>query len=640
MKKSVLLLFTFMSLTAFSQNGRYIKLGNKAFATADFYRAAYYYRMALDKKNTDSSIPFYSNGRADSEKPGSGQVFLWYRLAESCRLSHNFNAAQDAYEQVLHSNEAAKYPLAGLWDGICLIANGNYSPALGILGRFKKSFKGDATYLKLAEHGIADCRFAMKQNEARPKSWVERSSGTWNSGEGNYAMIKSGDRSWFTSSRIMNGDKIPRNRIYYLARRSEVPVAINLTNGNVSLDEQYGTPAISGDKLYVTGWYKSDGKIHYTIYLSRYTNGRWQTLKKLNNLVNTNGFSALQPYATPDGKKLFFVSDKPGGLGGYDIWVSDLNDQGQPIDAINAGDVINSEFDEECPFFDNANNRLVFSSNGHPGVGGMDIFESDEKHGQWSPPVNLGIGINSPGDDLYFYEDPAIKDDFYFSSDRGSQCCLSIFDGHFLHRLIVGKIADCDTSAGLAKVRVSAVDTTTEKTLVSVLTGMNGVYRLSVPLDAGVKLIAEKEGYFRKVVTLIKSGDTDSLPQICLSRLNVNRPIVIKNILYDFNSAALRPQSKIALDTIVKMMKDNPGIKIEIRSHTDSVGSKVYNLELSQRRAQACVDYIISKGISFDRLMAKGYGESMPVAPNSMSDGSDNPAGRQLNRRTEFVVKE
>jgi outer membrane protein OmpA-like peptidoglycan-associated protein len=136
-----------------------------------------------------------------------------------------------------------------------------------------------------------------------------------------------------------------------------------------------------------------------------------------------------------------------------------------------------------------------------------------------------------------------------------------------------------------------------------------------------------------------KNVDTLFSPDICLQAFKVDEPIVIKNILYDFNMADLRPESKIALDNIVDILNDNPHIKIELGSHTDSIGNIAYNFTLSQQRAQSCVDYIVSKGIDKGRIIAKGYGESKPLAPNSLPNGHDNPEGRQLNRRTEFTVK-
>jgi outer membrane protein OmpA-like peptidoglycan-associated protein len=156
------------------------------------------------------------------------------------------------------------------------------------------------------------------------------------------------------------------------------------------------------------------------------------------------------------------------------------------------------------------------------------------------------------------------------------------------------------------------------------------------------ELIFEKNGYFSK--TLAGYADIGIGPlltaNMCLKNFSVNKPILIKNILYDFNKATLRPESEKALDEIVSVLKTNPGIRIELSSHTDSVGSNSYNMNLSQGRAQSCVDYIISKGISAERLTAKGYGKTRPVAPNSLPNGHDNPSGRELNRRTEFTVIE
>src|SRR6202012_2687662 len=154
--------------------------------------------------------------------------------------------------------------------------------------------------------------------------------------------------------------------------------------------------------------------------------------------------------------------------------------------------------------------------------------------------------------------------------------------------------------------------------------------------------VIEKNGYFTKTIPMPLQGkmsrDTLNNPEICLQALKVNKPIVLKNILYDFGKPSLRPESEIVLNELVTLLKDNPKIRIELSSHTDSIGSDAFNQNLSQLRAQLCVDYIVSRGISKDRLIAKGYGKSRPIAPNSLPNGQDNPEGRQLNRRTEFTV--
>ncbi|MEO6633662.1 MAG: OmpA family protein, partial [Mucilaginibacter sp.] len=173
----------------------------------------------------------------------------------------------------------------------------------------------------------------------------------------------------------------------------------------------------------------------------------------------------------------------------------------------------------------------------------------------------------------------------------------------------------------------------------TVETSATGNYLFEIDNKKGYRLRIEKDGYFSKIIPVtLKGSDTLFNPLTCLQQYQVNKPIRIKNILYDFDKATLRPESKSDLDSLVKILADNPGFEIELASHTDSIGSDVYNLNLSQLRAQECVNYIISKGVNKDRLYAKGYGKNRPIAPNTFPDGTDNPAGRQLNRRTEFTV--
>jgi outer membrane protein OmpA-like peptidoglycan-associated protein len=191
----------------------------------------------------------------------------------------------------------------------------------------------------------------------------------------------------------------------------------------------------------------------------------------------------------------------------------------------------------------------------------------------------------------------------------------------------------------LPGVKVSLVDSVSDRVLANTVTDGGGKYFIKLPARKNYKLLFEKQGYFAKsAVVAIRTADTLITRDICLEGFVVNKPIVIENILYDFNRATLRPESLKALDGVVSIMRDNTGIKIELSSHTDSIGSAAYNMKLSQQRAQSCVDYIISKGIDKERIIARGYGKTIPVAPNSLPNGKDNPVGRQLNRRTEFKV--
>ncbi|MEP6611272.1 MAG: OmpA family protein, partial [Mucilaginibacter sp.] len=447
---------------------------------------------------------------------------------------------------------------------------------------------------------------------------------------------------WFTASRYDTRQKKYLNNIYKIGAQNTLGAAfVKPGDAETGTYTEYGTPSLtqSGKRIYFTAWRKNGNKINLAIYYGQFVNNRWTTLVKLNSNVNTNGYNALQPFVTGDGKRLFFASDKPGGQGGMDLWVSNLDNDGNPLDATNLGNKINSPEDEAAPFYDAGNNKLIYSSKGFTGLGGFDFFESYNNKGQWGVPVNLGYPLNSSKDDLYYFEDPADNRRSYISSDRESDCCLNLFEVNYKQLFINGKISRCDSGKVLQGVKISLVDTTTNQVLNTVETSATGNYLFEIDNKKGYRLRIEKDGYFSKIIPVtLKGSDTLFNPLTCLQQYQVNKPIRIKNILYDFDKATLRPESKSDLDSLVKILADNPGFEIELASHTDSIGSDVYNLNLSQLRAQECVNYIISKGVNKDRLYAKGYGKNRPIAPNTFPDGTDNPAGRQLNRRTEFTV--
>jgi outer membrane protein OmpA-like peptidoglycan-associated protein len=382
---------------------------------------------------------------------------------------------------------------------------------------------------------------------------------------------------------------------------------------------------------------------HTGIYLSTKQNGAWSEPKALGENVNVPGYNSMQPYITADGKYLLFSSNRPGGMGKNDLWYCVMT-SGVPGSARNMGTTINTKDDEQAPFYDAEKNLLIFSSDGRVGLGGLDFFSSEGDFGTWSAPVNMGKPLNSAKDDVYY---TALDNSHPFaagfiSSDRESICCLEVFSIKRVRKMASGLIVDCDTQLPLEGATVTLVDTVRRKTIRKTTLDATGRYSFEVDPQRYYKIIAEKENYFTKAIYFnTESLDrTDSLnnPSLCLKHYEIEKPIVLNNIYYDFNKATLREESKRVLDSVVDILKDNPKITIEMSAHTDSVGSAKYNEKLSQARAQSCVDYIISKGISSDRLIAKGYGKSKPIAPNSLPNHKDNPEGRQLNRRTEFKV--
>jgi len=630
-----------MSTQVFAQNN-FEAAGDKAFKNKNYYNAAYYYRKAIETYSSQPLLPFYPGAGAGKGRLKNRRPHLYYQIAESYRLGDNYSQAKEWYDKLIKENHESEYPLLRLWYGQCLRAAARFDEALQQLRQFKTNWRGAPEFSKVADNEIARCNFAKTQYAAPVPVNIARMHEPLNANEGDYALIKNAGNYWFTSSRHSKNKGKTSNNLYFAsADNGPDPVVVNFGN-NENKQTEYGTASItlSGKRIYLTVWYKKGDANVLGIYSSDLQNKTWSPLRKLNQNVNFQGYNALQPFVTPDGKQLFFVSDRPGGQGGYDIWLSDLDDSGDPLNAKNLGRTINTPNDEEAPFFDVVHKKLVFSSKGFTGLGGFDLFASYENKDGWSAPENVGYPINSPKDDLYYYEDPNVEGKFYISSDRDSECCLSLFELNYLPVNIAGEITLCNLNSPLPNVKVSLIDSITKQSVKQQETSLDGKYMFSV--NAGVKyqVKIEKNGYFTKVITPVTQIRNDTLQgvQTCLQPFKTNEPIVLKNILYDFNKADLRPESKNALDHLVALMNDNPELKIELSSHTDSIGSDAYNLALSQQRAEACVNYILSKGIRKERIYAKGYGKSRPAASNTLPDGKDNPAGRQMNRRTEFTV--
>jgi len=251
----------------------------------------------------------------------------------------------------------------------------------------------------------------------------------------------------------------------------------------------------------------------------------------------------------------------------------------------------------------------------------------------------MGYPFNSSKDDIYFTAINADGSKGYISSDRESSCCLEVFEVKREYISIAGIVADCKTKKPLNNASVTMFDQEIER---HVLTDETGKYEFKMDSRRPVKLNMTKENYFAlsKSYTYEEIAKADTLMYVdyCINSFKINVPIVLDNIYYEFNSAELTESSKKVLDALVIIMDDNPEMEIELGAHTDDIGTDAYNLDLSDRRAKSCVDYLISKNISVGRLTSKGYGETMPIAPNKFKKGKDNPEGRAKNRRTEFKV--
>ncbi len=410
------------------------------------------------------------------------------------------------------------------------------------------------------------------------------------------------------------------------------------------------------------------------IFSSRIDNGKWLKPRRMPRGITTKGNQETSIVFTSDGRKTFFISDRPDGFGGKDIWTANLDERGRWSEPTNLGSTLNTEYDEESLFLANDNVTLYFSSQGHSSMGGFDIFKTEFRNGRWTQPENIGYPVNTPGDDLFFVMAPDLESAFYSALQPdgygGSDNYMVTFLGPekqpdipLQHDLIAsnieplnhnlmeqqvevvtvpmtilrGKVLDEKDETPLTAV-IELYDNETEELLAQFSSSAEtGEYVISLPggKNYGISVQVDEYLFHSENINISEAVvSREIINDIKLKKVEVGESIVLNNIFFDTGAATLRPESYAELGVLNKLMLDNPSIKIEISGHTDNVGSAAINQRISEQRARSVVEFLIERGIDRDRLTYKGYGFDKPIAPN------DTPEGRQLNRRTEFEIIE
>lgn len=594
--------------------------------------------------------------------------YIAYRMAECNRLINNTPRATSAYMNALRYD----YPdsIVSLRLGQMYQKSGKYMDAI----RHYNDFLLLNPESQLALNGIKGSELApqWKQN---PNRYIVKRMEKFNSRRGEFCPMLYGekyDQLYFTSSRTPKGankDKDEtisaitgqRNNDFFLVKQDEqgnwlAPVELE-DEVNTEFDE--GTPSFSkdGNTMYYTYCAQDpEGPRTSEIYVSTRSSAKWGKGTRA-SIVKDSVTALGHPAVSPDGKYLYYVSDAVGGFGGKDIFRSRLvgNDFG-PME--NLGPDINTPGDEMFPYVRDSV-TLYFASNGHPGMGGLDLFKAtQDSTGKWHV-ENLKAPINSMGDDfgITFEGD---KEKGFFSSNRNDARGydhLYSFELPVITIFIEGIVSDVDENPiEDATVRIVGKDGLNEK----VLAKKDGTYRVELERDIRYVMMASARGYLNQNFELKTGPEEKNETYIVDFYLSpISKPVVIENIFYDFDKATLRPESQKALDEMIKVLNDNPNVTIELGAHTDRKGSDQYNERLAQRRAQSVVDYLIAGGIEKERLEAKGYGESVPKVINKkmaknydfLNEGDvlteefiltltpeQQEIADQINRRTEFKV--
>ena len=370
--------------------------------------------------------------------------------------------------------------------------------------------------------------------------------------------------------------------------------------------------------------------------------GYWEHPRRMPTTVNTDRYNEKQPSISPDGRTLYFVSNRPGGKGGYDVWSSTRDSAGQWQPAVNLGDTINTNGDEQSPFIHFDNQTLYFSSDGHTGMGRQDIFVSRrDTAGRWGIPRNVGYPINTHRSEEGLIVNAA-GTVAYYSSDIAAERGRDIYTF-----TMPAEVAPIPTSYFMGAVRdgrtrrpieaeVVLVDLGSKRELMRLRADEAGSFLVCLPVNRQYGLFASAQGYlFHSEHVNFEGSYPRSRPfrvDVMLHPIAKDEVLVMRNIFFATASYELRPESTVELDRLVLIMQQNPDVRIEIGGHTDDEGSIAYNQRLSEQRARAVVDYLVQRGIEVSRLRSVGYGASRPVAPNST------PEGRAQNRRTEAKV--
>lgn len=651
MKKAVYIIVCLL-LTAVAAGCRTPKLSE---ADAQFQRGEYYDASVTYKK-------VYNKLRKKEERPQRGEVA--FKMGRCYRLLNMSARASAAFQNALryeYPDSTTHFMLAQ-----ALHADGKYAAALRSYDKYLEFCPDDSLAINCAE----GCRTAQ-EIRARGSRYVVKQAKLFNSRRADFCPMYLGadcDQIYYTSTtEKATGDKKSeitgmKNADVFFSKKNEKgewerpePVEGEL---NTEFDE--GIVAFSPDAqtMYLTKARRElNAPTSVEIYTSTRSDAKWSAPVKFEITADTLSTFG-HPAVSPDGEYLYFVSDMPGGYGGKDIWRISLKERQGSL--VNLGPDINTEGNDDFPYV-RSDGSLYFSSDGHPGMGGLDIFRAtavgDPADLRWKV-ENMGFPINSAGDDFGITFGKG--EDGFFSSNRGDARGydhIYSFEYDPVRITIEGLVMDKDEEpVKNAIIRIVGNDGSNQKEVAR----DDGSF--SFALQRGVKyvMLAGAKCYLNQKQEFASDStmeDANYWVEFILP--SISKPSVVENIFYDYDKADLRPESKTALNELIAVLHDNPNVTIEMASHTDRWGSDTYNINLSERRAKSVVDYLVENGISRDRLQPHGYGKSRPKTVTKriarlypqFKEGDilteefiktlseeDQQAADQINRRTEFSV--
>lgn len=694
-----LLIFTLVSFGSFSQtNAELLKMGDAAMVNGQYTNAVYYYAFILYKVKQGEEAAYYPYEITTTYKepkkneqgnivppanPTKKEISLINKLASAYLNADDYENAELWYQAAInYTDPEFKHPR--YYYGLSLMYNEKFEEAKVQFEQYQTE-NGDPEdkFYQESASKIVSCQFALNPANSESKIELIEVSSDVNKGTANYGTSYVADNYiLYSSARTLENvnDSLtnplekflldlylaPINADGSIGQAERLPYPLN----SQDFHEGNAVLAADGNTIYFTRM-NPDNRNETKIYGGKKINGNWLEPYLLDPHVNVDGFRSLSPSLSNDGEKLYFSSDRPGGEGGLDLWYVKLTPDGQTGRAINLGNAINTSGDEISSFFHAKSQTLYFSSTGHIGFGGEDIYYSiyDAETDVFKQANNLGAPVNSSADDNYYIIDEKLQNGFFTSNRDVCSECDSIYSLNVhcnklyqfrspeIRFSIKGYVYDKTTKEIIPNAKIEFKDVSYAWAHFEIYADENGYYEHELIPDLELFMRATQTDYFADKAIIITIGETESkvfTQDFYLEKIPKGE-ITIEGIEYDFDSANLRPESMLILDNLIEFLELNDNLVIEIRSHTDQRGNDDYNLRLSERRAQSVVDYLVAHNIPIERLKPKGYGETMPAEITNeagevaimtieyiadLATKAEREVAHQRNRRTAFFVLE
>ena len=629
MKKILLLIGLFYASFSFGQNKLSSnKAAQRAYEEAGKNISYKFYQKALDllKQAVEQDNQFAA---------------AYQQLGDVSRRVKDFQNAEIYYRKVLEIDPNF-HPLTYFGLAESALNVGDYPAALTNFKKYITFPNIPASSKTLAEKFIQDAEFAISGLKNPVPYHPVNLGEAINSPAQEYLPAITADEETLIYTRMAQNNE----DFYKSVKKGEnwtksvyLSQSINTTMYNE------GAQCISPDGMYLffTGCNRPDGAGSCDIYIARKEGKGWSKPFNIGPPVNSPGWDS-QPSLSADGRTLYFVSTRPGGYGGYDIWKTELKEGGSWSTPVNLGPTVNTPYEEQSPFIHPDDQTLYFSSNGWPGFGSKDIFMSrKDTAGKWQKPLNLGSPINTFGEESSLTISSNGLTAFFASDQKGGYGGLDIYSFELPKHLrphpvtyVKGQIFDKESKEPLSA-QVQIINLESGKPVFDDDADLEtGEFLATMPVGKTYGLNVSLEGYLFHSENFSLNNPTKAdkpfLLQVPLQKIAIGGLVTLRNIFFETNKYSLLPESKVELDQLIRFLKDNPSVSIEIGGHTDAVGDEKSNLLLSMNRARTVYEYLGRQGVPATRLSFKGYGESKPVGENNTEEG------RQLNRRTEFKV--